>query len=142
MPETYNTGSKRAVFLLFSAWTGDELLTSNDHGTILDALIPAQNKYRELGLQFKIQQHVIDGYFISYHHPQTCLYYVLGEFLNQTNPKPCWRVIIDALKSPSVKLHQLARVLEAKYLVKITPPVYQDSRKVLLAFLDNYFSTL
>ena len=102
---------------------GEELLKRGDVGSILEELLPAQNKSYELGLKLKLEQHVIDGIFNTYPQPQMRLLHILTEFLNSENPRPTWKAIIEAVKSPLVNIQPLARDLEAAHLPhSLTPP--------------------
>ena len=99
-----------------AAPSNDELLT--DVITILEELLPAQNKTYELGLKLKLPEYVVEGIHKSFSDPQTRLLHVLMEFRNQMEPRPTWRVIVDALRSPAVNLPQLASEVEAAHFPK------------------------
>ena len=46
---------------------------------------------------------------------------VISEFLNEVGSRPTWRVIVDALRSPVVRLHQLANEVEAAHFPDSIP---------------------
>lgn len=48
----------------------------------------------------------------QYTDPKERLYYVVLEFLKQVEPRPTWRAIVTALRSPTVKLPHLAQTVE------------------------------
>ena len=84
--------------------------------TILEKLLPAQTKSYELGLKLNLPDFVVKGIHDTYSDPQTHLLHVLMEFWNQVEPKDTWRVIVDALRSPVIRLPQLASELEVAYI--------------------------
>jgi hypothetical protein len=89
----------------------DETLTPDDAADVFEELLPAQNKSYELGLKFKLPQHVVEA--IHKELPSDkCLLQILIKFLEQAE-RPTWRVIVDALKNPVVGLTALARRVEA-----------------------------
>ena len=97
------------------------MLSADDCVRVLEELLVAQNHARYIGLKLKVPQHVSDG---TYTQPRDHLYSVITEFLNQVEPKPTWRAIVDALMSTLVNLPQLAQKIEEKY---IYPPTSQSA---------------
>ena len=51
----------------------------------------------------------------TYQQPKDRLLHIIIAFLNQTEPRPTWRVIVNALKSPVVDLTALASRVEAAH---------------------------
>ena len=68
-----------------------------------------------VGLNLKIPPGVLESITSRYDDDNERLLYVIMEFLRQIDPKPTWRAIIDALKSPLVGMPRLAEEIEAKY---------------------------
>ena len=97
-----------------AAPAGDTVLTPNDGTGVVMKLIPAENKSYELGLALKLPQHKVESIHMMFSEPQMRLLYVIMEFL-LTNPRPTWRLIIDALKSPLVNFPWLGREVEAAH---------------------------
>ena len=93
----------------------DGTLTPDDAVDVLEELLPAQNKSYELGLKLKLPQHVVEAIHSKELPPDKSLLKVLIKFTHQTEPRPTWRVIIEALKSPAVNLPALARSVEAAH---------------------------
>ena len=56
----------------------------------------------------------------TYKEPQDHLYHILLAFLRQAEPRPTWRVVIDALRSPVVNQSRLAEMVEAAHLLDPT----------------------
>ena len=51
----------------------------------------------------------------TYQQPKDRLYHIIIAFLQLAEPRPTWRAIVDALKSPVVGLTALARRVEAAH---------------------------
>lgn len=110
----------------FTAATGDETLSPDDAIHILEEILEAQIQSRYLGLKLNIPEHEVTSIHTRYANPKDCLYHILVEFLKQIDPRPTWKVIIAALRSPAVNLPQLAEKLEATHI-----PDLRTTRDVL-----------
>lgn len=111
----YTCSYQVCVFLSFVAPICDDTLTPNDAVNIREEILEAQNQSRLLGLKLNVPEYIVTGIHTYYMDPKERLYYVLLEFLKQVHPRPTWRAIISALKSPSVNLPQLAMKVEAAH---------------------------
>ena len=90
------------------------VLTPDDAETILDELFEAQNQSLMLGLALKLPLHEVEFIHLHYQNPKDCLIHVIVAFLEQAEPRPTWRDIVEALRSHAVNLPGLAwRVEEA-----------------------------
>ncbi|CAI8051472.1 hypothetical protein GBAR_LOCUS28177, partial [Geodia barretti] len=107
--------------------TGGEVLTPNDAVKVLEELLPAQNQSFELGLKLNLEPHQVEGIHSTYSEPAKRLLRVVMMFLNQVEPRPTWRVIVDALKSPVVNLRQLAVAVEAAHFLDTTPALAPEA---------------
>ncbi|CAI8028766.1 TNF receptor-associated factor 4 [Geodia barretti] len=107
--------------------TGGEVLTPNDAVKVLEELLPAQNKSFQLGLKLNLEPHQVEGIHSTYSEPENRLLRVVMLFLNQVEPRPTWRVIVDALKSPVVNLPQLAVAVEAAHFPDATPALVAEA---------------
>ncbi|CAI8033784.1 hypothetical protein GBAR_LOCUS19057 [Geodia barretti] len=107
--------------------TGGEVLTPSDAVKVLEELLPAQNQSFELGLKLNLEPHQVEGIHSTYSEPAKRLLRVVMTFLNQVEPRPTWRVIADALKSPAVNLLQLAMAVEAAHFPDTTPQLPEAS---------------
>ena len=126
-----------------AAPSNDELLTDKDAITVYEELLPAQNKSYELGLKLKLPEYVVEGIQKSFSDPQTRLLHVLKEFRNQMEPRPTWRIIVGALRSPAVNLPQLASEVEATHFpesVKTKVPK-TSGRNCLLSLTHTHMHT-
>ena len=56
----------------------------------------------------------------KYQDPKDRLYHIIIAFLSQAEPRPTWRVIVDALRSPVVNLTALAERVEAAHFPDLT----------------------
>ena len=88
---------------------------------IFEELLPAQNHSYTLGIKLRLYPYVLDHIHQNTRRPSDHLLGVIMEFLKNSDPRPTWRVIVDALRSPVVRLHQLAAQVEAAHLPDTTP---------------------
>ena len=102
--------------LLFSvvAPLPDPTLYPDDAVGILEEILPAQNSSFELGLKLRLPYYVVEGIHLTHSNPQSRLLRVILSFL-KVEPRPTWKVIVDALRSPAVNLPRLANAVEAKH---------------------------
>ena len=112
--------------------TEDVTLTERDAKDILEELQEAMNKAYELGLVLKLLPHEVDAIRKTYPDPRDCLLQVILAFLRQAEPRPTWRVIVDALRNPIVNLTALAERVEAAHFPDSTatrppPPATGES---------------
>jgi hypothetical protein len=96
-----------------TAPTFEETLTPSDAIGVLEELLPAQTQSYLLGLRLSLPVHVVDAICAAHAQPRERLLHILIAFLNQVEPRPTWRVIIEALRSPAVNLPLLAQSVEA-----------------------------
>ena len=123
-----------------AATTGDGVLTSNDAVQVVEELLPAQNKSYQLGLKLKLPPHEVESIHSTYPTTEERLLRIIMLFLNQVDPQPTWRVIVDALKSPVVNLPQLARAVETAHFPDTTStPVSGATGKMITSFLSSVF---
>ena len=104
--------------LLYSCTTahkGDEPLTPDDADDVLEEILEAGNQSYALGQKLKLPLHVVEGICEKHSDPRDRLLQVLTAFLQQGEPRPTWRIIVSALKSPAVNLPQLALRVEAAH---------------------------
>ena len=93
----------------------DETLKPEDAGKILEELVEAQNHAHLLGLAISVKPRDVEAIQMTYHQPKDRLLHIILAFLQQEEPRPTWRVIVDALKSPVVGLTALARRVETAH---------------------------
>ena len=82
---------------------------------MLEELLAAQNKSYKLGLRLKLPQQDVEAIHSKESPPDKYLLKVLIKFLQQAEPRPTWRVIVDALRSRSVNLPALASKVETTH---------------------------
>lgn len=99
-----------------------QLLTSEDAFDIFELLISAQNGSRYIGGKWRIPQYVIDEIHQRNKKARDCLFEIITQFLNGVGVPPTWRAIVEALKSPTVNLLDLAQKIEQKYC-QVSPVV-------------------
>ena len=96
---------------------------------VLEKILPAKNSSRPFGLKLGLLPHEGDAIHSKHSDPQEQLFQVLLAFTNQTEPRPTWRAIIDALKSPVVKLPALAETLEKELTHEVGELLSSDSEE-------------
>ena len=94
----------------------DETLSESDAADILEELLSAQNQSYILGLKLKLPLHEVEAIDLKYLSPRERLLHVIIAFLRQAEPRPTWRVIVEALRNPIVNLPALARSVEAAHV--------------------------
>ena len=93
----------------------DETLRPEDAGKILEELLDAQNQAHLLGLAMNVKPSDVKAIqAMTYQQPKDRLLHIIIAFL-QAEPRPTWRAIVNALKSPVVGLTALARRVEAAH---------------------------
>ena len=92
----------------------DETLKSDDVSEILDELVEAQNHSKVLGVKL-LPPHEVEAIHRQYQDSKVRLLHILLAFTRQIQPRPTWRVIVEALRSPSVNLPALAARVEATH---------------------------
>ena len=103
-----------------------DTLQPDDARIILEALLDAQNHSFMLGLMLNLPVREVEAIFTKYSDPCDRLLHIIIAFLRQAEPRPTWRVIVDALGSPIVNLTALARRVEAARF-----PSYAAARDVV-----------
>ena len=93
----------------------------------LEELLEAQNESFILGLKLRLAKHVVQSIHKTYSDPKDRLLHVLLEFNEQTEPKPTWGLITEALKSPAIGMNKLAEKIESTHMVKhsSSPGIYR-----------------
>ena len=87
---------------------------------VMEEIIEAQNKSYVLGLKLKLPHYIVESIHKTHLEPQDRLLHILIEFTNRDDPKPTWRLIVDALKGRAVGLTELAKRMELKYCSDFT----------------------
>ena len=106
--ENHNSHAWSTIFHHHTAPAEDETLTERDAMAIFEELLEAMNQAYILGLKMNLPSHELDAIKKTYPDPRECLLQVILAFLRQVEPRPTWRVIVDALRSPAVNLTALA----------------------------------
>ena len=121
----------------------DEALRPGKAAYILDQILEAQNQSYLLGLKLNLAQHDVEAIHTMYLEPKDRLLHVLIAFLKHVEPTPTWRVILDALRTPSVNLQELARRVERAHFPDSTPsPRQQISSKSIVSSVHHYLASI
>ena len=103
----------------------------------------AKNQAYLLGLRLKLPLHIVEGICDTQSEPRDRLLQVIIEFLKQVQPRPTWRAIVDALRSPAVNLQHLAMRVEAAHFpdpsaIREIPPETTTPAGMLPLIQENY----
>jgi hypothetical protein len=93
----------------------DSIMDPDDATEILQEIVEVKDKSETFGHLLRVPRVLLYSFRQEYNDPQDYLLHVIDEFLNGVNPRPTWRVIIDALRHPLLKYYELAREIESKH---------------------------
>ena len=113
----------------------DKLLLKDDVPEILANILDAQTKSELLGRVLKLSPSRVSGIHMQYRDPEECLFCVIDEFVKQVDPRPTWRVILTALRHPTIRLTGLANEIESKHCPPTICGTYIWSKIVAACFL-------
>lgn len=86
--------------------------TANDLNTLLTELLPAKNKWKDIGLVFGLEDHDI-AEIQPWKNNQDALRDILSIVLQRR--KITWKDVVKALEDPKVKADKLADEISKKY---------------------------
>ena len=92
----------------------DKRLNQGDVTDILEEILEAENRSELLALKLKLPPHTVDAIHRQYEEPKQRLLHVLLAVLNRVDPTPTWKLITEALESPTVNLPIVAMKVRAK----------------------------
>ena len=118
------------------AASGATELTEGDLATVLNEIYEARVHAYYVGLNLKVPTDVLESIESQYSDDRRRLHHVIKEFLKRTDPKPTWRAIVDALKSPTVDMAKLAEKVEVKFCLPPKP----DNGKGMQLVLGNHIN--
>ena len=107
--------SLEQLFYCDAAPTGDKTLTPNDVANVLEELLLAQNQSYTLSLKLGLPLAIVEDIYMAHMNPRDRLLHIIITFLKGVKPRPTWRVIVNALRSPAVNLPALAKRVEAAH---------------------------
>ena len=90
----------------------EKRLNKDDATDIVRHLLDVQSKAKTLGRLLKVPKAIIDVTPQSTSDPQAPLFHIIDECLKQVDPKPTWRLILNALRDPLIGEHSLAQEIE------------------------------
>ena len=92
-------------------------LTILDLPLVNDEIRSARAKWYYLCLTLQLDPDELDSIDKTCRgNPGDCLMEALKIFLKKSQPKPTWKMIVDALKSPGVGFGMLAEQIQEKYI--------------------------
>ena len=111
---------------------GDETLKEGDLGEVVEAILDAKDKAYEIGLKLKLPPSEVKSICKTHQDPQERLTAVIDCSLKQVEPRPTWRLIVEALRSPLVNLPRLAEEVEANNFPNTTCVVPRNGMEIHL----------
>ena len=82
---------------------------------VVNELNSARPVAYEIGLALKVPLELLNRKREESRNQRDLLVWIIEEFLRQDNPRPTWRIIVEALRSPMVQRPKLAKIIEDKY---------------------------
>ena len=93
----------------------DVTLSIQDLVDVQNMAWEARTKWYNLGLGLGLPADSLDAFDANAKKPEDSFRAMLSEWLRRHHPKPTWRALAKALKSPSVGLGQLAEQVTEEY---------------------------
>ena len=90
----------------------DAALNEDNTVDVAELLEPAKNHSFALGLKLNLPSSEVEAIHLNSSSQDDSFIQVIIKFLQQADPAATWRVIIDALRSPLLRLKGLARRVE------------------------------
>ena len=91
---------------------------------LLNELHPVRGSWYNIGLQLDVPRTTLDCFKLNHSDPSDLMREVLSSWLDTAvDPRPTWKAVITALRSPIVGKMSVAEQLESKYCA----PVRQES---------------
>ena len=88
----------------------------DDLGDVLEETLSSGTKWYKIGLQLKVPVAKLDGIRKEFSDQEDCLCEMLKEWLKgAAGTEPSWRVLVETLRSQTVRETQLADQMEAKH---------------------------
>ena len=94
--------------------------TAMDFRDLLNSLLPKAAKWNSIGIQLGLSTDELDTIRANCIDVEECLRKVLQKWHDKTL-NPTWREVITALRSPSLEEMRLAKDLEHKMVIAISP---------------------
>lgn len=92
----------------------DRTLVLNDVYVLNEELYDVCDKFEIMGKLFKLSEGTLDAILQRSRRSDVRFSEVLTEFVRQDNPRPTWRIILDALNNPLINNPRLAEQIEKR----------------------------
>ena len=90
----------------------DKRLNKDDVTQIAGKLVDVHAKSDLFGRILKVPKGTVESISLRDNKDVNCLVQVISDFVNEVEPKPTWRVILEALRDPLLREFSLAREIE------------------------------
>ena len=101
--------------IIFVLRAGYEVLSMDNAAIVAEELFRVRQRAYELGLALQLSQDALQTIMTENPKPHDQILRITEEFLKREDPKPTWRAIIEALKTPSVDRPRMAQKIEDKF---------------------------
>ena len=117
---------------------GDRTLDQNDVAGVVREIINVQTKSETLGRVLELSKGKVDSIHHQCSDSQKCLFGVIDEFVAQLEPRPTWRVILNALRNPLIGQTRLAEEIEKNH--RQLPPAKNGIQYIPATAVYDLFS--
>ena len=94
----------------------EQTLSDRDVAEIVQDIFDVQNETEALGRVLKLPKATVESIHRQQHsRPKDRLFHIIDEFVKQVEPRPTWKVIANALRSPLIGQPRLALDIERKH---------------------------
>ena len=87
---------------------------------VLNELLEIKEKWREFGLGLNLRSNQLEAIGSTSSHPLECLYKVVSEWLNRSDPLPTWDALVAVLRTQLVGEKELADTLHEKFCSELS----------------------
>ena len=82
-----------------------------------------KSKYEIFGRLLKVPRDLVKRIRKEHDEPETRLLHIIEAFLRQKDPRPTWRIILEALRNPLINAPRLAGKIERIYGFQPSDPL-------------------
>ena len=110
--------------------SGASVATLNEGSlwVVFYSLIKIHDKWRGIGLGLNLQPSQLGAIGKTSSNSLECLYKVVMEWLNRSNPLPTWDALVAVLRTSLVGENELANTLHEKFCSEVSIPPHAFSK--------------
>ena len=92
----------------------DRLLSQDDVPDVACEILDVRTKSDLFGRVLKLPAATVESIHQQYSNPQDRLFHIIDELVKQVEPPPTWRVILEALRNPTITMVTITSLLMLK----------------------------